>query len=399
MTLPDTSDAAISTLPFIKEYMATLEQLVELNMLNECTVECTRQSRWKETTQRYIADMLIRNVQLQDEVLHHRYKVSPTVDFRINERGHIRNIEAPVVRDRNVQKSIMKNVLTPTLRPYIIYDNYASLKQRGTAFARKRFEIMLRRYIAQHGTDGYVLLGDFAKYFESISHAILKRMIAPRLINEPQDVIELIHYMIDTSSHSEYGLNLGSEAPQIFAVYYLTPIDIYVKVVRGVKYYGHYMDDFFSFAKTKEELADLLGGITEKAKDIHLCLNSKKTHITKLSDGFTFLQIRYTITDTGKILKRPTRCKIIRERRRLKAFRRMYDKGRMTEPEIYNCYQSWRGSVIRDHNVCHCVINKMDALYRRLFPQHEERGKPSRKAIVKAINKEIESNDIKYCLT
>lgn len=83
--------------------MATLEQLVELDKLNECTVECTKQSRWKESTQRYFADMLTRNIQLQDDVLRHRYKVSPTIDFTINERGHIRKIEAPVVRDRRLR--------------------------------------------------------------------------------------------------------------------------------------------------------------------------------------------------------------------------------------------------------------------------------------------------------
>lgn len=379
--------------------MATLEQLVELDKLNECTVECTKQSRWKESTQRYFADMLTRNIQLQDDVLHHRYKVSPTIDFTINERGHIRNIEAPVVRDRAVQKSMMKSVLTPSLRPYLIYDNYASLKQRGTAFARKRFEIMLRRFIRKNGIDGYILLGDIAKYFESISHEALKQAIAPRLVNEPQEVIDLVHYMIDTSSHSDYGLNLGSEAPQIFAVYYMNPIDIYIKVVRGVKFYGHYMDDFFSLATTKKELAELLDDIKEKAKDIHLSINSKKTHITKLSHGFTFLQVRYTITKTGKILKRPSRSKIVRERRRLKAFRRMYDKGQMTENDIYNCYQSWRGSVIREHNACHNIVASMDALYQSLFPIHQKREKPSRKRMVKAINHEAETEDLKYCLT
>ena len=378
--------------------MATLEQLVELDMLNEGSIECTKQSRWKESTQRYIADMLIRNVQLQDDVLIGQYRVSPTIDFVINERGHIRKIEAPVVRDRNVQKSLMKSVLIPSLRPYIIYDNYASLKQRGTAFARKRFEIMLRRYIAKYGTDGYILLGDFEKYFESISHDALKSMIAPRLINEPKDVVDLVHYMIDTSSHSENGLNLGSEDPQIFAVYYLTPIDVYVKVVRGKKYYGHYMDDFFCIAASKAELNELLSSIEKKAKDIHLRINRKKTHIKRISQGFMFLQVRYTITKTGKILKRPARKKISRERRRLRAFRRMYDRGQMRESDIFNCYQSWRGTVVNEHNVCHKIIASMDALYHELFPVHEEKEKPSRKAVVKAINREIEREDI-YCLT
>ena len=46
-----------------------LEQLTSLGMLNKCTIECTKQSRWKEATQRYIANMLINNVKLQDDVL------------------------------------------------------------------------------------------------------------------------------------------------------------------------------------------------------------------------------------------------------------------------------------------------------------------------------------------
>lgn len=169
--------------------------------------------------------MLIRNLNLQEEVLSHKYKVSPTTDFKINERGHIRNIEAPAIRDRVVQKSLVKNVLIPSLRPYVIYDNYASLKDRGTQFARKRLERMLRSYIFHNGTDGYVLLIDIKKYFESIDHEILKQLITPRLLNEPKEVIDLINYIIDTSSKTNKGLNLGSEAPQILAVYYLNPLD------------------------------------------------------------------------------------------------------------------------------------------------------------------------------
>ena len=206
-------------------------------MLNECAYECTMQSRWKETTQRYLSNMLVKNIELQADVLSGKYKVSPTVDFILNERGHIRQIEAPVVRDRIVQKTLMKNVLTPSIRPVLIYDNYASLTDRGTSFARKRLEVMLHRYIRKHGTDGYILLIDVKKYFGNIDHEILKKLIEPRIQGEPQDVKDLIHYMIDTSSKTEKGLNLGSECPQIFAVYYLNPIDQFVKVVKGVKYY------------------------------------------------------------------------------------------------------------------------------------------------------------------
>ena len=92
--------------------MATLEQLTELQNLNECAWECTRQSRWKETTQRYLADMLQKNIELREEVLSGQYRVKPTIDFTINERGHIRQIEAPVVRDHNACEHSLRTMDT-----------------------------------------------------------------------------------------------------------------------------------------------------------------------------------------------------------------------------------------------------------------------------------------------
>lgn len=378
--------------------MATLEQLTELQNLNECAWECTRQSRWKESTQRYISDMLQKNLELREEMLSGQYRVKPTIDFTLNERGHIRQIEAPVVRDRIVQKSLMKHVLTPSLTPYLIYDNYASMKQRGTSFARKRFEIMLHRYIRKYGTDGYILLIDVKKYFNNIDHDTLKRLIAPRLKDQPEDVMQLIHYVIDTSSKTGKGLNLGSECPQIFAIYYLNPVDQFVKVVKGVKYYGRYMDDIFVIGRSKAELRTLLTEIEAKLAELLLEVNHEKTHIVKLRHGFTWLQIKYTVTQTGHITKAMSHNKIVRERRRLKSFRRQFDLGVMTEPQIWEAYQSWRGSVVRDHNACEHSLRAMDATYASLFPPHRQQPKRSRRALIVQMNHNINTEEL-YCLT
>lgn len=369
---------------------------MELDMLNECTFECTRQSRWKETTQRYIANMLINNMELQQDVLGHRYQVQPTTDFFINERGHIRYIEAPAIRDRIVQKTLTKNVLMPSLRPYLIYDNYASLSMRGTSFARRRLERMLRDYVRKHGTDGYILLIDIKKYFENIDHKVLKQLIAPRLGKEPQDVLDLIDCIIDRSSHTDKGLNLGSEAPQILAVYYLNPVDTFIKVVKGMKYYGRYMDDSFIIDCSKRNLSLLLTEIEEVLSRLKLHINRKKTHIVKLSHGFTFLQIKYSVLPTGKLLKRPAHGKIVRERRRLKAFRRMADTGQMSEGDIYNCYQSWRGATVKDHNAWYKSVGSTDSLYMMLFPIHEEKVHKSRRQLVAEIFSTLDREDFKY---
>lgn len=363
-------------------------------MLNECTYESVKQSRWKETTQRYLASLLLRNLQLQRETLGHRYKVKPTVDFYLNERGHVRYIQAPVVGDRTIQKSITKNVLTPCIIPHVIYDNYASIKHRGTSFARKRLEIMLRHYMMENGIEGYILLIDISKYFQNIDHDILKRLIYPMIKDEEQDTINLIYYIIDTSSKTKKGLNLGSEAPQVLALYYLTPVDVYVKVVKSIKYYGRYMDDIFIIARTKEELFLLLNEIEKVLLSLKLEINKKKTQVVKLRHGFTFLQIKYNVLESGKILKRLTRKKIARERRRLKAFKRLYDVGVMSENDVWNCYQSWRGTIVKEHNACYHSIHSMDMLYKSLFHVHEEPRKVGRKEKFEGIFRTANTNDL-----
>lgn len=375
--------------------MVTIDGLMRLDVLNQCAWECTRQSRWKETTQRYLSNMLINNVELRDEVLEGRYKVRPTVDFVINERGHIRQIEAPVVRDRIVQKTLTKHILSPILTKGLIYDNYASLPKRGTSFARKRFETLLQRYYRHNGSDGYIMLIDIRKYFDSIDHDVLKELIAPYIADQQDEIKSLISYVIDTSSHTNKGLNLGSEAPQIFAIFYLDRVDRYVKVVKGVKYYGRYMDDMFVIGKDKTELKALLDEIEDILSYLRLEINRKKTQIVKLSHGFTFLQIKYSLTPTGKIIKQPSHSKIVRERRRLKAFRRLYEQGKMTELEARNCYGSWRGAFVKEHNAYRKTLQSMDGLYKQLFPYKDFDYKEGRIELTDAIFREAHKNDLK----
>ena len=93
-------------------------------------------------------------------------------------------------------------------------------------------------------------------------------------------------------------------------------------------------------------------------------------------------------------MKRLTRKKIVRERRRLKAFKRMYDLGIMTENDIWNCYQSWRGTIIKEHNACYHSIHAMDRLYKSLFPTHKEIKKVGRKEICNEIFEAANTNDL-----
>ncbi len=373
----------------------TLEELVSLKHLNDAFYQCSIISSWKESTQRYRMNLLLNNLTLRNDVLNGTYRVSKTIDFQLSERGKTRNIHAPVIRDRVLQKTVVRHILLPYLTKPLIYDNYASLKNRGTTFARKRFEIMLRRYIAKHGDNGYILQIDIRKYFDSVDHGILKEMLHER-IHEPPEIMNLVDYLIDTSSETGIGLNLGAEAPQIFAVYYLSFLDSWLKVVKGIKYYGRYMDDMFILSDDREGLKALLEEIRARLSGLKLAVNERKTHIVKLRHGFTFLQIKYNIVEGGRIIKRPTRSKIVRERRRLKRFRGLCNAGRMKEYDVLNCYKSWRQSVLTDCNACYGSIKSMDTLFRKLFPNVPEYVRQGRDKIITSIFKEANYEDLRY---
>lgn len=358
----------------------TIEELTTFEKLNNAFYQSAKISGWKESTQRYQSALLVNNLKLQEELRNGTYRASGTNNFYLLERGKLRKIEAPCIRDRIVQKILCHYVLLPNVRNYLIYDNYASLKNRGTSFARKRTDVLLRKYIREHGSDGYVLQIDIKKYFESIDHSVLKEMLHSR-IHESKEIMDLIDYVVDTSSSSNKGLNLGSEAPQIFAIYYLNGIDNYIKTVKGMKYYGRYMDDMLIIHEDKQALEQLLKEIECLMAELKLETNKKKTHITKLSDGFTFLQVKYTIKD-GKIIKRPTHVKIARERKRLKKYKALHDQGILTIPEIECCYKSWRNSILKDCNCANTSIKALDDLYNTLFPGKTENPKVSRNKMI-----------------
>ena len=94
-------------------------------------------------------------------------------------------------------------------------------------------------------------------------------------------------------------------------------------------------------------------------------LNEKKTKIVKLSRGFTFLKTHFILTDTGKVVKRICRESVTRERRKLKKFAKLNERGEMSFAQIREAYNSWRGYASQKD--AYKTIRNMDALFNRLF--------------------------------
>ena len=68
----------------------------------------------------------------------------------------------------------------------------------------------------------------------------------------------------------------------------------------------------------------------------------------------------------------------------------------MTEDDVWQCYQSWRGSQEKDHTNCHRSLAKMDHVYSSMFKPATKRQRQKRSDIVRQVNREAEPIDFEY---
>lgn len=161
------------------------------------------------------------------------------------------------------------------------------------------------------------------------------------------------------------GVDIGNQLSQTIGILFPNKIDNYVKIVRKQKYYGRYTDDCYIISNSKEELQDILKNIEKIANRYHIIINKKKTHIAKISSSFKFLQIKYFLTNTGKVIKRIESKSLKRERNKLKAYKRLLDNKIIDYETVENSFKSWLGSNWK--NMSHIQIYNMNLLYISLF--------------------------------
>lgn len=318
---------------------------LDANSIGESFYRAMKTNKWKHMTQAFQVNFMKSIYHLQYQLMCDEYVQQPFYEFDISERGKARHIRAQVIQDRVVQRDVSDNVILPSITPYLIYDNGSSLKTKGINFARKRLVHHLTEYIKENGIEGYILQIDFKKFFDSIPHDEL--IDSFEKVIKDKKVMRIIIQMIRAFSNEEFdgvSLGIGSQVSQNAGVYYPTPIDNYCKIVRGMKYYARYMDDIYIIHKDKAVLESILNGVCEIARKQKLTIHPNKTHITSLRKGFTFMKIKYNITESGKIIKRIIPKTITRERIRLKKYYKKYMEGKMSYYEIENNFKSWYGN-------------------------------------------------------
>lgn len=379
-----------------------MKSVTDLNVLYDAFRASMRSSAWKTEPQRFERDVLSELVQLKEEIENRTYITGERHTFVTHERGKARLIHGSRMRDRVVRHALCDNILNPTFDRYIIHNNCASQKGKGVDFARKLFERDLHNFWLENRTNkGYVCFIDFSKFYDNIRHKEVKEAVC-KLLDEQSawlfaSIIDTFKVDVSYMTDDEYAhclekkfdsikyfetvpeelrtgqkwmtksVDIGDQISQSIGVFFPTPIDNYITIVRGHKRAGRYMDDIYIIHHDLDYLKETLNGVYKQAEKLGLYINEKKTHICRLSDRFTYLQMRYQLTDTGKVIRRVKPETVTRERRKLKKYKKLIDNGEATYANIKQSYKSWMGKYAK-------VMSKkqtrhMKELYKQLFKE------------------------------
>lgn len=311
------------------------EIVCDANNLYRAYKTSVKSSKWKETTQKFMMNFLRYIFEIQDDIINRTLKNGLTQEFTLHERGRVRPITSIQIRDRIVRHVLCDDILLPEVKKHIIYDNIIH-------------EIAKQELLKLFDDDEFIdwlLTLIFDGFKVDVSY-----MSDEEYENCYLDLFNKLEYR-DIPSEKLTGekwmaksVNIGDQLSQVIGIYYPHRIDTYVKYVRQQKFYGRYMDDWYIMNPSKEELEDLLSCIIEIAKEYGIHINRKKTHIVKISSTYKFLQIKYTLTKDGKVIKRINPKRVTTMRRKLKKLSLKVINGEIEYESIENMFRGWMGA-------------------------------------------------------
>lgn len=257
-------------------------------------------------------------LKLYDDIIYGTYTISPSICF-IVDKPVKREVFAANFRDRVVHHYII-NQLIDIFENQFIYDSYSCREGKGTLFGISRLQKFIRSCSNNYRRDAYVLKLDLQGFFMNID----KKLLCDKVVGlvrrkyggwDADILVSLIRQVIMNDptagcivkgSRSDWdglpankslfhsapgcGLPIGNLTSQIFANYYLSDFDRYMKETLKLRYYGRYVDDFFVVHSDRDFLKSLIPVVREYLKlTVGCVLHPKKVYLQSCYKGVSFL--------------------------------------------------------------------------------------------------------------
>lgn len=284
------------------------------NEIYKAYLDCYKNKKNSPSAIRFRENLLYNIRKLTDEINSFTYYPLPSTTFVITD-PKLREVFAADFRDRVIHHLII-NELLPYFENYFIPESFSCMPSRGTLYGVQT----MAKYMEECEDSWYVMKMDVRSFFMSISKSLLASRLDAFVCNVYKDSrkIDTLRYIISVtvlhdpttnckrkgnldlwnifppekslfSLPPDKGLPIGNLSSQMFANFYMTPLDYYIKDVLGIKLYGRYVDDFMMYGP-KEVLLDAAPKIREFAKtNLGIEISESKFYIQPYRRGAKFI--------------------------------------------------------------------------------------------------------------
>jgi len=263
--------------------------IISVENLLEAWREFIKGKRSRKDVQEFEQRLMKDIIDLHNDLVNKTYRHGGYEAFKIDDPKP-RDIHKASVRDRLVHHAIHR-ALYPYFDTKFIHDSYSCRVGKGTHRAINRFREFARKVSKNNTRTCWVLKCDIKKFFASIDHETLKRVLAKHIKDE--DVLWLLGQVIDsfhTDGKHGIGLPLGNLTSQLLVNIYMNEFDQFVKRELKAEYHIRYADDFVFLSHNKQHLAEVvqLTGLLLRER-LKLELHPHKVSIQTLASGIDFL--------------------------------------------------------------------------------------------------------------
>lgn len=308
-------------------------------------------------------------LRLQDELRARTYQPRGYRTFYVREPKR-RMISAAPYRDRVVHHALV-NVIGPLFERNFITDSYANRVGKGTHRAVDRYQCLARRF-------RYVLPCDIVRFFPSVDHEILKRLLRSRIhdpgvlwlcdriidAGNPQEPAA-IHYPGDdllTPLERRRGLPIGNMTSQFWANVYLHGLDTFVKRGLGLRGYVRYVDDFLLLSDEKTRLWEARAAVIDFLARLRLRIHLERAQPQPVSRPLRFLG--YRCWPTHRFI---TKDNIRRFRKRARRLQELYADGVLAWNRVRERLAAWNAhaATANGWKLRHRVLGRLTFVRRR----------------------------------
>ncbi|OGG92551.1 hypothetical protein A3G63_02535 [Candidatus Kaiserbacteria bacterium RIFCSPLOWO2_12_FULL_52_8] len=264
------------------------DDIISVENLLEAWREFKRDKRKRADVQEFGRNLMSNVLDLHRELATGTYQHGGYHHFKISDPKP-RDIHKASARDRLVHHSLHRK-LYPFFDRIFIADSYSCRIEKGTHKAMNRFRAFAYKVSQNNTRTCWVLKCDIRKFFASIDHEALVRILRAHISDER---LMLLLVNIIGSFNSDTvgrGLPLGNLTSQLLVNIYMNEFDQFVKHKIKAKYYIRYADDFVIFSHDRTHLVEILPYMDVFLRyQLKLKMHPNKVSIATLSSGVDFL--------------------------------------------------------------------------------------------------------------